>query len=210
MDEKRLPDGFPLGLIEKKTFGRVYMRAVEAEFRAKFPGRDFDDELWETCGLSCIYLEGDEDFFYLGDFIRKMGLDEQAVRAECERQGFDYEKKIRYWRMEELRGSELRILAACDADTPENSPLLLGLCRRTDGQQMPQISRLWTLDVDDGELYALRDFPLRLHQSFYAHSVGSCSVNAPCPPALAEQVRRVLASDGWNGKWKKGGKEEAE
>ncbi len=210
MDEQRLHDGFPLGLIEKKTFGRVYMRAVEAEFRAKFPGRDFDDELWETCGLSRIYLEGDEDFFYLGDFIRKMGLDEQAVRAECERQGFDYEKKIRYWRMEELWGSELRILAACDADTPENSPLLLGLCRRTDGQQMPQISRLWTLDVDNGELWALRDFPLRLHQSFYAHSVGSCSVNVPCPALLAEQVRRVLTSDDWNGSWKKRGKEKEE
>ena len=35
MDEKRLPDGFPLGFIEKKTFGRVYMRAVENEFRSK-------------------------------------------------------------------------------------------------------------------------------------------------------------------------------
>ena len=85
MDEKRLHDGFPLGFIEKKTFGRVYMRTVEAEFRSKHPGRDFDDTLSETCGLSCIYLEGDEDFFYLGDFIRKMGLDEQAVRAECGR-----------------------------------------------------------------------------------------------------------------------------
>ena len=102
--------------------------------------------------------------------------------------------------MEELRGNELRILAASDADTPENSPLLLGLCRKTDGQQMPQILRLWTLDVDEGELWALRDFPLRLHQSFYAHSVGSCSVNVPCPALLAEQVRRVLASDDWNGK----------
>ena len=95
MDEKRLPDGFPLGFIEKKTFGRVYMRAVEMEFRSKHPGRDFDDTLWETCGLSFIYLEGDEDFFYLDDFIRKMCLDEQAVKAECERQGFDYEKKMR-------------------------------------------------------------------------------------------------------------------
>ena len=204
MDEKRLHDGFPLGFIEKKTFGRVYTRAVEAEFRAKHPGRDFDDALWETCGLSFIYMEGDEDFFYLGDFIRKMELNEQAVRTECERQGFEYEKKLRYWRMEELRGSELRILAASNADTPENSPLLLGLCRKTDRQQMPQILRLWTLDVDEGELYALRDFPLRLHQSFYAHSVGSYAVNAPCPPALAEQVRSVLASDDWNGKWKKG------
>ena len=120
------------------------------------------------------------------------------------RQGFEYEKKIRYWFTEELRGNELRILAASDADEPENSPLLLGLCRKTDRQESPQILRLWTLDADDGELYALRDFPLRLHQSFYAHSVGSCSVNAPCPSALAEQVRRVLASDDWNGKWKKG------
>ena len=204
MDEKRLHDGFPLGLIEKKTFGRVYMRAVENEFRAKHPGRDFDDTLSETCGLSCIYLEGDEDFFYLGDFIRKTGLDEQAVKAECERQGFDYEKKLKHWHMEELRGSELRILAACDADTPENAPLLLGLCRRTDGKQMPPVLRLWTLDVDDGELWALRDFPLRLHQSFYAHRVGSYAVNVPCPPELAEQVRRVLASDDWHGKWKKG------
>ena len=204
MNEKRLPDGFPLGFIEKKTFGRVYMRAVENEFRSKHPGRDFDDTLSETCGLSCIYLEGDEDFFYLGDFIRKTGLDEQAVKAECERQGFDYEKKLKHWLMEELRGNELRILAASDADTPENSPLLLGLCRKTDGQQMPQILRLWTLDVDEGELWALRDFPLYLHQSFYAHSVGSCSVNAPCPPELAEQVWRVLSSNDWNGKWKKG------
>ena len=204
MDEKRLHDGFPLGFIEKKTFGRVYMRAVENEFRAKHPGRDFDDALWEACGLSIIYLEEDEDFFYLGDFICKMELDEQAVKAECERLGFEYEKKLRYWCMEELRGNELRILAASNADTPENSPLLLGLCRKTDGQQMPQILRLWTLDVDEGELYALRDFPLRLHQSFYAHSVGSCSVNVPCPALLAEQVRRVLASDDWNGKWKKG------
>lgn len=201
MDEKRLHDGFPLGFIEKKTFGRVYMRAVENEFRAKHPGCDFDDALWETCALSRIYLEGDEDFFYLGDFIRKMELDETAVKAECERQGFDYEKKIRHWLLEELRGSELRILAASDADTPENSPLLLDLCRKTDGQQ---ILRLWTLDVDGGELCALRDFPLHLHQSFYAHSVGSCAVNAPCSSALAEQVRRVLASDDWNGKWKKG------
>ena len=210
MNEKRLPDGFPLGFIEKKTFGRVYMRAVENEFRSKHPGRDFDDTLSETCGLSCIYLEGDEDFFYLGDFIRKTGLDEQAVKAECERQGFDYEKKLKHWHMEELRGGELRILAASDADAPENSPLLLGLCRKADRQGSPQILRLWTLNVDDGELWALRDFPLHLHQSFYAHSVGSCSVNVPCPPELAEQVRRVLASDGWSGKWKKGGKEKEE
>lgn len=95
MDEKRLHDGFPLGFIEKKTFGRVYMRAVENEFRSKHPGRDFDDTLSETCGLSCIYLEGDEDFFYLGDFISKMKLDEQAVKAECEQQGYDYEKNMR-------------------------------------------------------------------------------------------------------------------
>ena len=95
MDEKRLHDGFPLGFIEKKTFGRVYTRAVEAEFRAKHPGRDFDDVLWETCGLSCIYLEGDEDFFYLDDFMQKTGLDEDAVKAECERQGFDYAKEMR-------------------------------------------------------------------------------------------------------------------
>jgi len=204
MNEKRLHDGFPLGFIEKKTFGRVYMRAVETEFRTKHPGRDFDDALWETCGLSVIYLEGDEDFFYLGDFIRKMKLDEQAVKAECERQGFDYEKELRHWLMEELRGNELSILASYDADTPENSPLLLGLCREADEQQMPQILRLWTLDMDDGELCALCDFPLRLHQSFYAHCVGSCSVNAPCPPELAEQVRRVLSRTDWNGKWKKG------
>lgn len=95
MDEKRLNDGFPLGFIEKKTFGRVYMRAVENEFRVKHPGRDFDDTLWNTCGLSVIYLEGDEDFFYLDDFIQKMGLDESAVKAECERHGFDYEKELR-------------------------------------------------------------------------------------------------------------------
>ncbi|WP_458400448.1 hypothetical protein [Mailhella sp.] len=204
MDEKRLHDGFPLGFIEKKTFGRVYTRAVEAEFRAKHPGRDFDDALWEACGLSFLYLEGDEEFFYLGEFIRKMELNEQAVKAECERQGFDYGKKLKHWHMEELRSGELCILAASDADTPENSPLLLGLCRKTDRQDSPQILHLWTLDVDDGELWALRDFPLRLHQSFYAHSVGSCSVNAPCPPKLAEQVRRVLSGDDWNGKWKKG------
>ncbi len=95
MDEKRLSDGFPLGFIEKKTFGRVYMRAVENEFRAKHPGRDFDDALWEACGLSIIYLEGDEDFFYLDDFIQKMKLDENAVKADCERRGFDYEKNMR-------------------------------------------------------------------------------------------------------------------
>ena len=94
MNEKRLTDGFPLGFIEKKTFGRVYMRAVENEFRARYPGRDFDDTLWETCGLSAIYLEGDEDFFHLGEFIRKTGLNEQAVKAECERQGYDCEKKL--------------------------------------------------------------------------------------------------------------------
>lgn len=94
MDEKRLPDGFPLGFIEKKTFGRVYMQAVECEFRAKHADRDFDDTLWETCHLSTMYLEGDEDFFYLDDFIRKMGLDESAIRAECENQGFDYAKKL--------------------------------------------------------------------------------------------------------------------
>lgn len=95
MDEKILSDGFPLGFIERKTFGRVYMRAVEAELRAKHPGRDFDDTLWETCGLSRIYLDGDEDFFYLDDFIQKMSLDEAAVKAECERQGFDYAKELR-------------------------------------------------------------------------------------------------------------------
>ena len=206
MDEKRLPDGFPLGFIEKKTFGRVYMRAVENEFRAKYPGRYFNDTLWEACGLSAIYLEGDEDFFYLGDFIRKTGLNEETVKAECVRQGFDYEKKLRHWHMEELRANELRILAASDANAPERSPLLLGLCRKpNDGQEMPQVLRLWTVDVDKGKLEALHAFPLHLHQSFYAHSVGSCSVNVPCPPALAEQVRRVLASDGWNGSWKKCG-----
>ena len=86
MDEKILSDGFPLGFIERKTFGRVYMRAVEAELRAKHPGRDFDDTLWETCGLSRIYLD---------DFIQKMSLDEAAVKAECERQGFDYAKELR-------------------------------------------------------------------------------------------------------------------
>ena len=95
MNEKRLPDGFPLGFIEKKTFGRVYMRAVENEFRTRHPGRDFNDTLWDACGLSVIYLEGDEDYFHLGDFIQKMGLDGNAVKAECERQGYDYEKNMR-------------------------------------------------------------------------------------------------------------------
>lgn len=95
MDEKRLPDGFPLGFIEKKTFGRVYMRAVANELHVKHPGRDFDDTLSEVCGLSRIYLDGDEDFFYLDDFIQKMSLDENAVKAECERQGFDYNKELR-------------------------------------------------------------------------------------------------------------------
>lgn len=77
---------FPLGLIERKTFGRVYMRAVENEFRAKHPGCDFNDSLWDSCGLSIIYLEGADNFFYLGDFIWKIGLDESTVKAECERQ----------------------------------------------------------------------------------------------------------------------------
>lgn len=95
MDKKRLNDGFPLGFVEKKTFGRVYMQAVEKEFNARYPGRDFDDTLWETCCLSTMYLEGDEDFFHLDDFIRKMELNENAVRAECEQHGFDYEKKMR-------------------------------------------------------------------------------------------------------------------
>ena len=94
MDEKRLPDGFPLGFIEKKTFGRVYMRAVENELRAKHPGRDFDDTLWNTCGLSVIYLEGDEDYFHLDEFIQKMGLDEVSIKAECEAHGFDYAREL--------------------------------------------------------------------------------------------------------------------
>ena len=83
-------------------------------------------------------------------------------------------------------------------NSPELTPLLLGLCRTTDKQDAPQVLRLWKLDMDDGELCALRDFPLRLHQSFYAHCVGSCSVIVPCPPVLAEQVRSVLSSDDGN------------
>ena len=94
MDEKRLPDGFPLGFIEKKTFGRVYMRAVESEFHTKHPGRDFNGTLWDTCGLSVIYLEGDEDYFHLDEFIQKMGLAEASIKAECEAHGFDYAREL--------------------------------------------------------------------------------------------------------------------
>ena len=95
MDEKRLSDGFPLGFIEKKTFGRVYMRAVENEFHTKCPGRDFNDTLWDTCSLSIIYLEGDEDYFHLDEFIQKIGLNEASIKAECEAQGFDYNKELK-------------------------------------------------------------------------------------------------------------------
>lgn len=44
-------------------------------------------------------------------------------------------------------------------NSPELTPLLLGLCRTTDKQDAPQVLRLWKLDMDDGELCALRDFP---------------------------------------------------
>ena len=205
MDEKRLPDGFPLGFIEKKTFGRVYMRAVENEFRAKHPGRDFDDTLWNTCGLSPIYLEGDEDYFHLDNFIQKMGLDEAAIKAECEEHGFDYAGELGTRRgLPELRkGEELRILAASNGDSPEDSPLLLGLCRFTSKSEEAIILKLWTVDVEDGKLWTLRDFPLYLHQSFYAHSCGVYSVNVPCPAPLTAQVHEVLAGEDWNGKWEK-------
>lgn len=101
---------------------------------------------------------------------------------------------------------EWRILATPHAyvDKPAEHPLLLGLCRMDGGKGHlleSQIMRLCTVEVIGGKLYALRDFPLSLHQSFYAHSVGSCSVNAPCPPALVEQVREVLARPDWNGIW---------
>lgn len=109
---------------------------------------------------------------------------------------------------------EWRILATPHsyADKPAKHPLLLGLCRTVEGQgrlSESQILRLWTVEVNGGKLSSLRDFPLSLHQSFYAHSVGSASVNAPCPPALMEQVREVLARPDWNGKWEKE-EEEAE
>ena len=203
MDEKRLPDGFPLGFIEKKTFGRVYMRAVENEFRTKHPGRDFDDTLWDACGLSVIYLEGDEDFFYLGEFIQKMDLNENAIREECERQGFDYAKEIgNSYGLEEWRnGGVLRILAASDGDRPEESPCLLGLCSISAMEEELKVLRLWTVDVEDGKLWRLRDFPLHLHQSFYAHSCGVYSVNVPCPDDLADQVRQVITKSNWNGYW---------
>ena len=89
---------------------------------------------------------------------------------------------------------ELRILAVSDISAPESTPLLLGLCHMPDKQSEMQILRLWRLHMKDGELKRLIDFPLRMHQSFYTHSVGSYSVNIPCPEVLAKQVWRAINS----------------
>lgn len=203
MDEKRLHDGFPLGFIEKKTFGRVYMQAVENEFNTKYPGRDFDDMLWDTCGLSVIYLDGDNDFFYLGEFIQKMGLNGNTIRDECERQGFDYAIEIgNSYGLEEWRnGGVLRILAASDAEDPEKSPCLLGLCLCSEKQKDMMVLHLWTLDVEDDMLWRLQELPMSDLQSFYAHSSGVYPVDTPCPPDLAEQVWNVVKCHDWNGYW---------
>lgn len=203
MDERRRNDGFPLGFIEKMTFGRVYMKAVENEFNTKYPDRDFDDALWDTCGLSVIYLEGDNDFFYLGEFIQKMGLKGSSIREDCERYGFDYVKELggslglEVWR----NGGVLRILAASDAEVPEKSPCLLGLCLCVENQKDMLVLHLWTVDVEDGVLWRMCELPVNELQSYYAHSCGVYPVDITCPPDLAEQVCNVFTDSDWSGYW---------
>lgn len=203
MGEKQLHDGCTLGCTEKKTFGYVYMRAVEKEFNTKYPGRDFDEMLWDTCGLSVIYLEGNNDFFHLGEFIQKMGLNEKGIKEDCERQGFDYAKEIGscYGREEWRNGGVLRILGSSDAEAPEKSPCLLGLCLCAEKQKDMLVLHLWTLDVEDGVLWRLQELPVSELQAFYEHSSGVYPVDVPCPPDLAEQVWNVFTNFHWNGYW---------
>lgn len=73
-------------------YGQVYMDAVFHAYQAKYGGGygDFDNALWEHEGVSTMYLDLKSDRFILSKFIKKLGLDLDAIKAEIAANGHEY------------------------------------------------------------------------------------------------------------------------
>lgn len=74
-------------------YGQVYMNAVCHAYNALYwdtEGPDGFEEALNKDGMSLIYLDHDYDYYILTDFIKKYGLDEEAIKKEIESKGFEY------------------------------------------------------------------------------------------------------------------------